>query len=184
MTSEQATRAALGALTEAGVPHMVTGGLVANAYGIARFTKDADIVLQVEEGTFTAFIRALPAELVLDPQVTFETMTGSKRHILTLKGSPFQIELFFLGSDAFQQERFGRRVRRYLPDPDVEAWVATPEDMIVQKVRWNRDKDRDDARNIIAVQEGHLDWPYIQLWCDTHGTRERLEALRQSIPPI
>jgi hypothetical protein len=62
--------------------------------------------------------------------------------------------------------------------------MATAEDMIVQKVRWNRDKDRDDARNILAVQGSALDFPYIERWCDAHGTRERLEELRRSIPPI
>jgi hypothetical protein len=56
--------------------------------------------------------------------------------------------------------------------------------MIIQKLRWNRDKDRDDARNILAVQGDTLDFTYIERWCEAHGTRGRLEELRQSIPPI
>jgi hypothetical protein len=56
--------------------------------------------------------------------------------------------------------------------------------MIVQKIRWWRDKDREDARNILAVQGDALDYPYIEKWCDTHGTLQRLEDLRRSIPPI
>ena len=62
--------------------------------------------------------------------------------------------------------------------------MATAEDMVIQKVRWNRDKDRDDARNILAVQGDALDYAYIEHWCDSHGTRTRLEDLRRSIPPI
>ena len=88
MKAAEAVCALLDALAAAGLHHMVTGGLVANAHGIARSTKDADI------------------------------------------------------------------------------------------------KDRDDARNILAVQGDALDFAYIGRWCDTHGTRARLEELRRSIPPM
>ena len=184
MNSVEAVCALLDALAVAGFPHMVTGGLVANAHGIVRSTHDADIVVQMEGGDFAAFARALPEGLHLDPQISFETITGSRRQIVKVSGSLFRIELFFLGVDAHHQERFERRIWKYLPDLERDAWIATAEDMIIQKVRWNRDKDRDDARNILAVQGDALDFAYIERWCDAHGTRERLEELRRSIPPI
>ena len=184
MKSEEAVCSLLDALAAAGVSHMVTGGLVSNAYGIPRSTHDADIVVQMQSGDFAAFARSLPEALRLDPQISFETITGSQRHIVELIGSPFRIELFFLGPDSHHQERFGRRVWKHLPDLEREAWIATAEDMVIQKVRWNRDKDRDDARNILAVQGDALDFGYIEKWCDAHGTRARLEELRRSIPPI
>jgi hypothetical protein len=184
MKAGEAVCALLDALTQAGLPHMVTGGLVANAHGIMRTTHDADIVIQLEGGDFGAFARALPPALRLDPQISFETITGSQRQIVELIGSPFRIELFFLGKDSHHQERFRRRTWQHLPDLEREAWIATAEDMVIQKVRWNRDKDRDDARNILAVQGDALDFAYIERWCDVHGTRGRLEELRCSIPPI
>ena len=56
------------------------------------------------------------------------------------------------------------------------------------KLRWykalNRSKDKDDVRGVIAVQGDSLDWDYIRRWCDMHGTRELLEAVWASIPPI
>ncbi len=184
MKSDEAVCAVLDGLAAAGVPHMVTGGLVSNAHGIARATHDADVVVQMQGGNLAAFARSLPAALRLDPQISFETITGSQRHIVEVSGSPFRIELFFLSADAHHQERFQRRVWKYLPDLEREAWIATAEDMIIQKVRWNRDKDRDDARNILAVQGDALDFAYIEKWCDAHGTRTRLDELRRSIPPI
>ncbi len=184
MKSTEAVCALLDALTAAGLPHMVTGGLVANAHGIMRTTHDADIVIQVEGGDFQAFARGLPAELRLDPQISFETITGSQRQIVALAGSPFRIELFFLGNDPHHQDRFRRRKWQHLPDLEREAWIATAEDMVIQKIRWNRDKDRDDARNILAVQGDALDFAYIERWCEAHGTRARLDELRRSIPPI
>jgi len=60
-----------------------------------------------------------------------------------------------------------------------EAWLPTPEDVIVQKLRWNkvgrRSKDFDDVVSVMAVQgEAVLDWPYIEKWCAEHGTLEVL----------
>jgi hypothetical protein len=32
--------------------------------------------------------------------------------------------------------------------------------------------------NVIKVQGTRLDWLYMRRWCDAHGARELLEALR------
>lgn len=163
---------------------MVTGGFVSNHYGVLRSTQDADIVVQMESVAFAAFARALPPALTLDPQISFETITGSRRHIITVEGTNFRIELFLLGDEAHHQERFGNRIRRYLEDLEIETWIPRAEDMLIQKARWFREKDQDDMKNIIAVQGEVLDWPYIESWCDRHGTRSRLEQIRASIPPL
>lgn len=71
---------------------------------------------------------------------------------------------------------------------DRNLFLFTPEDVILQKLRWSlhgqRAKDVDDARNVIAVQADRLDWNYIHAWCDMLGTRELLEEDRRSIPPL
>src|SRR5437870_1397943 len=52
MKSGDAVRALLDVLTAKSIPHMVTGGLVANAHGIVRSTQDADIAVQGEALNF------------------------------------------------------------------------------------------------------------------------------------
>ena len=125
----------------------------------------------------------------LDPQVSFESATGTTRYIIHCLGSPqvpLQIEFFRLSDDEFDQQRFARRRKvRVLGWP---ACLLTAEDVVVTKLRWykalKRSKDKDDARGVMAVQGDSLDWAYIRRWCDLHGTRELLEAVRASIPPI
>jgi hypothetical protein len=60
--------------------------------------------------------------------------------------------------------------------------------VIIQKLRWaklgNRAKDRDDVRGVIAVHGDRIDWDHVHSWCDTHETRELLDEIRRSIPPI
>ena len=184
MTPHAAVARVLAALQSASLGHLVTGALASNHYGIERLTKDADIVLESAPVDFAAFARDLGPELELDPQITFETITGSRRHIISLRRTPFKIELFLLGSDPHHQERFRRRQPVRLASIGSETWIPTAEDVVIQKVRWGRLKDRDDAQNVIAVQGDALDWPYIERWCDAHGTRARLEEIRAAIPEI
>ncbi len=62
--------------------------------------------------------------------------------------------------------------------------MPTAEDVIITKLRWARSKDRDDVRDVIAVQGDAIDWPYVHAWADQHGTRGLLDEIRASIPPI
>ena len=65
------------------------------------------------------------------------------------------------------------------------TWLPTPEDLIVQKLRWGRAKDLDDARDVLAVQGPEtLDMSYIEYWCATHKPTGRLHAALASIPPM
>jgi hypothetical protein len=62
--------------------------------------------------------------------------------------------------------------------------VPTAEDVIVTKLRWARSKDKDDVRDVIAVQGDAIDWDYVHTWTERHGTRGLLDEIRRSIPPI
>lgn len=187
MTSDDAVILVIRALNALPMPYMITGSLASNLYGVARSTKDADLILQTTEFDFCALRRALEPSLRIDPQMSFETVTGTTRYIVRkVEGDPYTIELFFLSSDLHDQERFARRAKGLFVGEDV--WVATPEDVIITKLRWSkqgkRSKDIDDVRNVIAVQQGRIDWTYVNRWCDEHGTRELLERVRSSIPKI
>ncbi len=113
--------------------------------------------------------------------MSFELKTGSIRNILTFKPTKFDIELFRLGKVPHHQMRFSRRRRLKLPDLKVEAVIPTAEDVIIQKIRWQRDKDIADARLVIQVQADKLDWDYIRHWTDQHGTSELLERLNSEV---
>ena len=95
-------------------------------------------------------------------------------------------ELFELSDDPHDRSRFARRTTARVLGHD--AFVASAEDTIVTKLRWlagaQRSKDRDDIRNILAVQGEHLDWDYLRGWCETHGTDTLLAEIRATVPPV
>ena len=186
MTGDDATLAVIQCLESRGIPYMVVGSLSSNYHGVARSTQDADFVLQFGSHSIVDIVRALGPSFRLDPQISFETATGTSQHVLQVEEIPFKIELFRLSDDPHDQERFRRRLRVKLFDQD--AFVPTAEDVIITKLRWvvhgRRTKDVDDIRDVIAVQGDKIDWAHVHRWCDQHGTREKLEEIRKSIPPL
>ena len=109
MTGNEAVIAMIDALEAASVPYMLVGAYSANAYGVARSTKDADFVVELQAEAISELCALLGEGFRLDPQMTFETVTGTIRHIIHVKDSPFRIELFCLSNDPHDRERFARR---------------------------------------------------------------------------
>jgi hypothetical protein len=184
MTPEEATAAVIDALDALRIPYMLVGSLSCNYYAIPRATQDADFVVQLESEAITSLARRLGPGFQLDRQMSFETVTATRRYVLHLIDGAFVVELFLLSDDAHDQERFARRRRGRILDRDVP--IPTAEDVVVTKLRWShaggRTKDLDDVRNVIAVQGDRIDWDYVTSWCDRHGTRELLDRVRQSLP--
>ena len=146
------------ALQSHAIPYMLVGAFSSNAYSYPRATNDADIVIDYREGVLSKFRESLGDDFSLDPQMSFELKTGSIRNVLTFRPTKFDIELFRLGKDPHHQMRFSRRRRMQLPDLKIEAVIPTAEDVVIQKLRWQREKDIADARLVIQIQSKQLDW--------------------------
>jgi len=168
-------------LNEHNVPYMIVGSLATNLYCNPRSTEDGDFVVQASLAQLARAIRAGRGDVHFDPQMAFESVTGTQKIVLKIEGHAFDVEVFQLSNDEHDQMRFSRRIQVHTFDRDV--WIASLEDMIVTKLRWSqhagREKDVSDARNLILVQNSNIDWPYVESWCDRHGTRELMERLRK-----
>jgi hypothetical protein len=186
MSAGEAVLTVIEALEACGITYILVGSYSTNAYGIPRSTQDADFVIELGETSIGELARRLAPSIRIDPQMSFETVTMTRRYVAEVVGTAFKIEFFLLGNDPHHQERFRRR--QLVNTLDRQVWLPTPEDVIVTKLHWailgNRSKDRDDVRDVIAVQGDRIDWDYVHRWCAQHGTRALLDEIRASIPPI
>ena len=170
-----------------GVDFMAVGAIAAGAYGIPRSTRDVDLLVSVAiPGNVERLIDALSPEIEFDPQIVFDTATWGRRHVGQCKGvPPLKVELFETFDDPFVNSEFARRREVFIPMLKRSTWLPTAEDVVVQKLRWGRSKDLDDARDVLAVQGPEtLDMDYIRGWCQQHGTIERLQNALDQIPPL
>lgn len=186
MNGLDAVGAIIDLLNSRGVPYMVTGSLASNLYGVPRSTKDADFVVQLQGRSVDEIFAPLAGQFRVDPQMSFETVTGTIKHVLRTPDHALVIELFELSQDEHDQSRFGRRV--IVRTMGRDTYVPTPEDVIITKLLWyqreHRSKDLNDARNVLATQQKRLDAAYLERWCRTHGTLDLLQQLREQIPPL
>jgi hypothetical protein len=186
MMSNEVTIRVIEALEACGIAYMLVGSYSSNAYGIPRSTQDADFVIELGDVSIGELARRLAPTIRIDPQMSFETVTMTRRYVAEVIDTPFRVEFFLLNDAPHNRERFRRR--QQIPLWDRQVWLPTVEDVIITKLHWallaNRSKDQDDIRNIITVQGDRIDWDYVHGWCEQHGTRALLDEIRRSIPPI
>lgn len=182
ITIEDVTLRVIDALNACGSPYMLVGSFSSNLYGIPRSTKDADFVLQLESDLSPVFYQSLGNDFEIDPQLKFETNTGTFKQEMRFQDTPFTVELFRLSDDPFDRERFRRRVpAKLFGRPHVRAkggGCHHDEGALVQGQGSARHQKRQ------TVQRGKLDWPYIENWGRQHGTLALLEEIRRSVPEI
>ena len=187
MTVEELASKVIVACEAENLDHMLTGAFAFNYFAIPRSTTYVDFVVDATgSGKIAKLIARLEPEIEFRGQVQFDTLTWGKRHIgKPSKNSTLEVELFELFDDPFVQSQFKRRQRLALPQISIETWIPTPEDIVVQKLRWGRTKDLDDARDVLATEgTDTLDMPYIEDWCAIHKTTDRLTATLARIPRL
>jgi hypothetical protein len=182
---ENITRAVIEVLELGKFPYMLVGSFSSNMYGIARSTKDADFVVDVADRTvMPRLFKELNHLLEFNPQASFEGLTGSTRHEAMARSYPFRVEFFEKANDPFAVARFARRVRHPSTVFGCDVWIPTAEDVVIQKLRWARDKDLADARDVMAVQGPALDHGYIEVWSHRLDILDRYQSIRASVHDI
>jgi hypothetical protein len=180
MEAESLTLEVIDVIEREQIPYMLVGSFSSNLFGVPRSTKDLDVVVELGSRSIHDIARHLDARFHLPPQMAFESVTGTARHIIDVQGTQFKIEIFRLSGDAHDQERFRRRLQ--VPWKGRLVWVPSPEDVIVMKIRWlaglRRNKDFDDSLQVATIRRDTLDWAYMERWCQVHGTSEILAEIR------
>lgn len=181
MSPQDAVIAVVEALNTLKIPYMLVGSYSSNTWGHPRSTNDADLVLELQDRSINELMALLPEGITLESQMSFETITSTQRYRLFVDKGSFKIELFFITKDPFDQSRFSRRLSR--PFDRTCAFVASAEDVVIQKLRWSkggkRSKDIADAMSVLRVRlrAGGFDMEYVREWCTQHGTLELLDKL-------
>ena len=95
-------------------------------------------------------------------------------------GSNFKADLWVSANDPFSQSMLARRRRSEILS-GIEAFLGSPEDVLLHKLVWNTitpsDRQLGDAAGIVAVQGDKLDVNYLRGWAARQGTRHVLEEL-------
>lgn len=144
------------------------GGSLASAFaGEPRSTLDVDIVVALTSSQADVLADELSDSFYLDRTRLQEAVAMHRSVNLIHHETSIKIDLFIAGGTPLDDELLRRRRPVVVGHPPVEIFVHTPEDILLQKLRWFRlggemsDRQWRDVRAIVEVQGTRLDREYL-----------------------
>jgi hypothetical protein len=117
------------------IHYMLVGSFTSSLYGLARFTQDSDLIVDLHPRQLDAFASDFYVGRRLIQQAL---KRGSSFNIIHFESS-FKVDFFVVSGRNFGKAEFSRRVLRQLdPRSKFEAYVQTPEDAVLSKLDWHR----------------------------------------------
>ena len=174
------------------IPYLVGGAMASAILGEPRTTEDIDIVADIRPEQADALIGALGSEFYVPVDSLRNAVVRRTSfniiHLETMR----KVDIFVLRGVALDQEEMRRRLRVVVAtDPERTLYVATPEDLILQKLEWYRkggsvsDRQWRDVLGLIKVQGDRLDRAYLTRWATETGLNDLVErALLEGSPRL
>jgi hypothetical protein len=171
-------------LEELDIPYAVAGAVASTIHGEPRATEDLGLIAAVEPRLVDALISKLGSD--------YYVPTGHLRHAVTHGGSfnvihlasVRKIDIFVAAADPFTRQELERRALLTIPEHEGRRlWIASPEDVLLHKLRWYADggsvSDRQwrDVLGIVKVQGRRLDRAYLARWADILGVSPLLQRV-------
>ena len=128
--------AVVDALESTRTQYVIVGSTAAAGWGVARSTRDVDLVAIMSVEALDEFLVVLDRDdlYVSADDARDAALTGGSFNVLhTVSGG--KVDVFIaVASDEFTQSRLRRRVEADVLG--IRSWIATPEDVILAKLRW------------------------------------------------
>ncbi len=156
------------ALDACGVRYLVGGSLASAVSGEPRSTVDVDLVVELTEKDVEPLMSLLGDRFHADADVIRRAIRDRSSANMIHNVTSTKVDLFICGGSPVDKEQMERRQRvKVSSDPEAWLYVYTPEDILLQKLRWYRmgnevsERQWNDIRGIILVQGDRLDRAYL-----------------------
>lgn len=186
-------RLVLDALSAADVTYLVGGAVALWAWGEPRTTADLDLVIDLPIDAMAALSNELEQRAMLVPVDIMLDLLIEDRADLPINAihmtSGYKAEMFlFKPGDALREAGLQRRQLVDLGPALGEVYVHSPEDLILNKLRFYRisqqTKHVRDIASIVLHQGEALDVAYIERWAQTLSLTREWREIKQRIADL
>lgn len=169
-------------LESLGIEYLVTGSVASVSFGEPRFTNDVDIVVRLSEGQALRLCESLPEEeFYISKEAASDAVRRGGQFNAIHFTSGLKVDFMAAGESPYDESRFGRPVSVQIT-PDARASFASPEDIILSKLRFYREgqsqKHISDIRGILRVSGPQLDFDYLDRWAARLGVEDEWRLAR------
>lgn len=190
-TPTEVLRRVVQVLDELGVAYVIGGSFASSAYGEARSTRDADLVVELRMDSVDAIASRLESDFYISRDAMREAIREHRSFNAIHLESMFKVDFFVRGESAYDREEFGRRVSRPVEELGGHTWIIkTPEDTVLRKLEWYRaggdvsEQQWRDVLGVLAVWRGRLDEAYLDRWAATLAVGDLLEKARRAVTEL
>ena len=166
------------------VAYALGGSLASSLHGETRATMDVDFVADLHEPLVTEFVSALGADFYADADAIRSAVRGRRHFNVIFLPALFKADVFVATTSELDQDELERRQQVVVStEPLRTLWVASPEDVVLQKLSWFRqgegvsDRQWRDVLGVLRVQAGRLDRGYLE----SRARRAGLTALLEKV---
>ena len=179
-----------GVLTTLGIRYVVGGSLASSLQGIPRATNDVDLVAAMQLEHAGPFVDLLGEDFYADVDMIRDAISHRTEFNVIFQPAIFKIDVFVPPLDLVVRREL-ERARVFDLGDGRELALASPEDVIAQKLRWYRlggnvsDRQWEDALGVVKTHRGRLEDDYLKETAEALGVADLLaELLRAaSLPP-
>lgn len=156
------------------VNYFVGGSIASSIHGFPRSTQDADLVADLRPEHVRPLVAALEEHFYIDSERVMDAVRRRASFNAIHFEEGLKVDVFVLKGDPFSRQGMARRFPiAPLEDPDDTIPVASPEDVVLQKLQWYRQGNEtssqqwNDILGVLKVQRQDLDFRYLQEWAET-----------------
>jgi hypothetical protein len=171
-----------------GLTYMVTGGVASVFYGDPRFTRDVDLVVELDVSAAGALSAAFDRSAFYVPDVETLKEEATRRpwgHFNIIHhDTGLRADIYVHAGD--ELEAWALERRRQVPLGRLSVSFAPPEYVIVRKLEYFRDSGSDrhlrDVAMMLAVSGQEIEIGAVEAWADRRGVSDAW-ALARSFEP-
>ncbi len=166
------------------IPYYISGGVASSIHGEARSTRDLDLVIQIQVSQIDLLVQTLEVAGYYCPAGAVEDMKQEREKTLNITHMETIANADLIVMDNSSPFAIYQMSRRILLDVEgiPQFWIASPEDLILQKLLWGRgsrsEKQWRDVLGILKLQSGNLNYIYLTEWAERLNI---FDALKQAL---